>query len=442
MIVQKEVTKPLYDALSPEIERELVLALCCDQQVFSALGRAVDAERLNSRAHKTLVIAAKAVESRTGVGPIAFDQVIQEVHSLYAAGSKTFDELSECREVLGSGRTLGTDEVISSVAPVLQRDAHTAAAKQATVDYQNKVDPAETARRFEEVGKIGKLKNRDTVSADVALLDPKMFEPRKDSGLFRLGIDELDSQLDGIEKHSLTLFMGATGAGKSISLAHVAAEALFCGHDVYYVTLELGRMVSLKRVYKNLTHMTGSEMSLDGGAEMRRRWALLKGEGMGTLYCAFMDAHMTSPADIKAEVKAQRRLDRKWSPTVFVVDFVDKVRASAKASLYEDQAVVVDGLRSLAVDNDGWTFTASQTRREKGNNAWPDVNDIADSMNKVRSADVVIGIGRTDDDEANKQVRFSVPKRREGEGAHSRVGPLDFDPEHGRMVTGQRKNPW
>jgi DnaB-like helicase C terminal domain len=213
-------------------------------------------------------------------------------------------------------------------------------------------------------------------------------------------------------------------------------------HDTFYATLELGQVQTERRIYRNLLHMTQREMELDGGVEAQRRYKLLKGEGIGSFYVAYMDPHVTSPADIRAQVDELRRADRRWEPDVFVIDFIDKVRSNAKASVYEDQGVVADGLRGLAAEHDGWAFTASQTRRAKGANAWPDVNDIADSMNKTRSADVVVGIGRTDDDEINKQVRFSVPKRREGEGAHIRVGPLDFDPEHSRPVIGYRRNPW
>ncbi|HYM56031.1 MAG TPA: DnaB-like helicase C-terminal domain-containing protein [Solirubrobacteraceae bacterium] len=440
--MKEQPPKPRYP-LTDVMEHELTLALCSDRRVFAAVGTVIDSTRLGSKSAQHAVQAAQLVAKRMGFGPGTVEQVIQEVNALFDRGVRTLDDLDECRDYLHAPRTFSSDDVLGSVVPVIKRAMEFDAVKQVSVDYQNKVEASQIARRFEEIDKVGKTRERSVRNAEAAMADDRLFETRKSAGLFSLGIGEIDEQLDGIEKHSLTLFMGATGAGKSISLAHVAAEAMFNGYDTLYVTLELGQLMTERRIYRNLLHLTQREMEIDGGLEARRRFQALRGEGIGSLYVAYMDAHLTSPADIRQQVAELMRADRKWEPRVFAIDFIDKVRANAKASLYEDQGVVADGLRDIAKEHDGWSFTASQTKRAKGQNAWPDVDDIADSMNKTRSADIVIGIGRTDDDEAAKQVRFSIPKRREGEGAHQRVGPLDFAPEYSRPVYGYRKrNPW
>ena len=65
-------------------------------------------------------------------------------------------------------------------------------------------------------------------------------------------------------------------------------------------------------------------------------------------------------------------------------------------------------------------------------------------MNKVREANMVLGVARDENDEANDQFRLCVPKLREG-AAHQRLGPLDWSPEYGRMYVlspGARAFPW
>ncbi len=215
------------------------------------------------------------------------------------------------------------------------------------------------------------------------------------------------------------------------------------GHHVLYVTLELSVVRVTQRLVRNLTDMTKREARIDPLLARTRFGAICSMPGVGKIHVVYAEPLVSSPRDIRGFVDQAMREDPEFDPKVFVTDFMDKMRCNPKASLYEDMLAVADGLRSVAVDADGWAWTASQSDRKSTNRPWLDLDAVADSMNKIRSADLVIAIGRTDEDKATDQIRFSVPKRREGEGAHTRVGPIAWDPEHGRIaVVSDRSYPW
>jgi len=443
--VNKAAPPPPY-ALEEDVERAVVLAECGEPRFHSAIGRAMDPDRMRSPEARMLMAAAHAIASKTGNPPSWPALAIQHLTTLSSKGKVTWDQVQACKDYLLEAMAqplVHADELVASVLPIIQRVRHKEAIVDALDGYKNNASPADTAAAFEAVAKLGKTTGSVMRSIDDIVAQPQFFVD-VDKDLLQFGIPELDEAIGGgMEKGSLSLLVGGSGAGKSMALAHVAVEALLLGHHVFYLTLELSEGRVAQRIARNLTDMTRREVRLDP-AEARRRYAAVRAmPGAGRFLVGYAEPLVTSPADVRRLVEASARENPGFDPRVIVVDFLDKLRCNPKASLYEDMLACTDGLRSIAVDVDGWAFTASQSDRKSTNRPWLDLDAVADSMNKIRSADAVVAIGRTDDDKAADLIRFCVPKRREGEGAHTRVGPLAWDPERGRItVVSNRTYPW
>lgn len=442
----KKADAPPPYGLEPDIELAVTLAACQEPRFHVSVGRAIDPERLIHPSAKLLVAAAHAIATRTGQSPSWAVLAIQHLSTLMSAGKVTFDQVQDAKDYLIEAVALPSvhvDELIASVVPVIQRVMHKEAVVTALDDFKNRADPADTAVAFEEVAKLGKSSGTDISEISVIVSDPEFFLD-SNREVLRFGIPELDEAIEGgMETEALGIVVGGSGAGKSMALAHASVEALLCGHDIMYVTLELSKKRATGRIVRNLIDMTKRESRVDPGLAMQRYQAVRAAPGVGRFVIAEAPPLVTSPRDINRLVDQAMRENPGFNPRGFFVDFMDKLRCNAKASLYEDMLAVADGLRSIAVERRGWMWTASQSDRKSTNRPWLDLDAIADSMNKVRSADIVIAIGRTEEDKAADQIRFSVPKRREGEGAHTRIGPIPWDPEHGRItVISNRVFPW
>ncbi len=431
---------PVY-AFEEETEQAIVLAVCSEPRFYVAIGGALDSESMRNPCAKLLVSAAHAVHAKTGGGPSRPMFVVQHLATLMAGGKVTNAQLNKCKDYLIDAEMIGIadiDQLISATVPVVRRVKHKEAIVTALDDYKNDKDAEATEEAFSKLGKLGKTVNRWGSSLQQLMARPGFFGSSNDTKL-PTGIDELDQAIGGgLEKSALGMFVGASGGGKSMALAHIGVTALLHGLDTVYVTLELSEASTGRRMLRNIVDMTQREIDLDPALAQTRLSQLT----MGHLMLGYAEPIATSPKDIRARVREYQREHPSFNPRVFIIDFMDKLRVNTRVSLYEDMLMVAEGIRSMACEVDGWAWTASQADRKSTGKPWLDLDAAADSMNKVRTADLVIGIGRTEEDQAAGQVRISVPKRREGEGAHTHIGPVDWDPEHGRITMSTRKYPW
>ena len=109
---------------------------------------------------------------------------------------------------------------------------------------------------------------------------------------------------------------------------------------------------------------------------------------------------------------------------VVALDYADKCTAPSKdKSAYKVMELVYEGFRIWMHQTKKWGFTASQsTRGDKRSKKPKDLDDVADSINKVRVVDQVITLNLDDDDE----MKFHIAKNRFGRSRQT-VGPLPTD---------------
>jgi len=442
----KEAPKKQGYYLDPEVEQVAVLACCQEPKFYAVVGHAIEPERLRHPVAKLIIQGVHVLSGKHKQSPTWIRTVVQYFETQMSRGKTTLDDLNAVKDYLLDADMLpkvAVDELAKSVVPVVQRVMHREAIVATGQGFTNNQSAAEAAEIFEKVGRLGVMPVVQSMSIHEAVLDDAIFKPDEQDDLLRLGVQEVDDALGGgLERQSLLLLVGGSGSGKSMGLAHAAVESFIKGRHVFYVTLELSIKRTFQRMLRNITDMTRREMELDPKLA-RARFAKYEGLSGGMLRVFYAEPIVTTPKDIRRLIEHAMKADKDYRPSLFVVDFLDKLRTSQKASLYEDMLVTADTLRQIGVDHDGWMLTASQGTRKAESNAWPELDAIADSMNKVRSADAVIAIGRTREDKEAEQIRFNIPKRREGEGAHTRVGPIAWDPEHGRIaVVSDRVFPW
>lgn len=232
--------------------------------------------------------------------------------------------------------------------------------------------------------------------------------------------------LDGDSRYLLDDF---TVTHNSMGLSHIASCSLFRGLHVAWVTLELPKEVAIARVIANLTGVSIDEILYDESMEAQRRMGMLDGK-IGRFVCHQMTARVTTAEDVIAWIKAVEVQAGGWPVDLVVVDYADKLTsasASARDNSYSVGELVYETLRLWAFDNRRFLWTASQAQRRKDKRKLIDGDDVADSLHKVRVADLVVSLNVLDGD-----MTYFVAKNRYGKDKFS-VGPLPTDFAYGRI---------
>lgn len=421
---------------APNFEAAVVTLACCRPKFYGRVGHALDTELLTSPTAKRALEAANAIAQELGHGPSSTLLVTQRLRRWMQDGKVTFEQVREVAELFDDAEDAGLpgeEDVVNELAPILQRRLRDEAVHAAIDSFGKSNDLSKVVALEERATRIGQV---DTSVGTV--LGAASFEEiaqLKQLERLKTGVVELDDVLSGgLQRSALGVVIGGSGDGKSMFLSHVGGISVLGGLHVAYATLELPRPIVLARLKANMTGITINDI-LDGSTLAAQKRLEAIGPRIGRCVVQEFTAHATTVEDIKewvakVEDHAGRPID------LLIVDYGDKLTAKAKkgekeAGEYTMGRIVFEGLRVYAVERKLFCWTASQASRVKDSkNKRLDLNDVADSMHKIRVADLVVTLNlRGEGDE----MLFYVAKHRTGK-SRVQVGPLPIEFECGRVA--------
>lgn len=247
------------------------------------------------------------------------------------------------------------------------------------------------------------------------------------------GIRALDDALmhQGWGRRELSVIMGPAKAGKSMALLEFTKNAALHGHHALYVTLEVDSEVLSDRLDANLSNYMMRELTHKGSAvqEQVKRAAEKAGKFMIHRYAP----GSFTPGDLR------RLLRRYKAKGVFfdlvTVDYGDLMAPDFRTrdNPIEDSKNVWVGLRAVGVDEGIAVLTATQTNRDGAKASVAKATDVAEDFNKIRIADIVISINRTDEEKLRNEARLHFAASRNQGDAFSLK--INQDLERGRFIT-------
>lgn len=425
----------------PGFEAEVVTLACGNQAFFGRIGHELDPELFKNEQAKIAMRAAHRIYREHGHGPASLTITLQKLRSDMTDGKITLESIRKVGDYFDETIDDGlppVDDVIAALTPMVALRIRDEATKTAIDAFAKKGDLSKVVALEERAARVGTV---DT-SIGIVFGGDAFDSMKKLRYLDRLktGVWELDSELaGGLQKGGLGVFLGASGDGKSMGLAHVAATSVVDGLHVVCATLELPPPIWQARVMANITGIPINTILMADAKIEKLVLDKCAQKNCGRFVCQEFPPNVTTIEDLKewiarCEDQAGRAID------LFVCDYADKVVAKAKkgdkeASEYQTGKVVYEGLRLYSHERKIFTWTASQATRKKDRKKRLDLNDVADSMHKVRVPDLVVSLNLEEDDDsaAASRIRLFVAKHRTGKSKFE-VGPYLTDYELGRLV--------
>lgn len=424
--------------LDPDFEKLVLFYAASRPKFWGRIGHILDAECMENSNAKLLLDTIRLIAKDRGGGPDGTFIVIQRLQRRVHEGKVTpkqvaeIDDLFEEVEEMGARSPLPTpDSVVDELVPVMQRRLQAHAIALSIDEFGRKGDFSSVRSVLDKAANLGL---REQIAG--TRLGPGGFEQIEAiKNLERLptGILELDLEMNkGLARRQLGVWVADSGGGKSMCLVHQAGECVFMNMFVGFITLELPEAVQLARIYANITGVPTNHI-LDNDAdreEAKRRVEAMIGQ-IGICEVAEFAPQATTVRDIIDWID-QKEQEHGMKMQCLVVDYADKLFDPRMRTENEYVAMkyVYEGLRrDIAVARGMWVWTASQASRpNKESGKRIDLHHIADSMHKVRVADVVITLNHHE-----SELELFVAKNRMGRGRFA-VGPLFTDFERARVV--------
>tara|TARA_R100000995_G_scaffold40764_1_gene18956 strand:- start:4313 stop:5680 length:1368 start_codon:yes stop_codon:yes gene_type:complete len=212
----------------------------------------------------------------------------------------------------------------------------------------------------------------------------------------------------GIGNGELGVVIAPTGAGKSMALVHLGAEAVKAGKTVIHYTLELADTVVASRYDSCITGIPLMDL-FNRKEEIYDEIKDISGK-------LIVKEYPTKSARVDTLRNHLDKLQQQEiSVDMIIVDYGDLLRSNSKNDEKRHQLEsIYEELRGLAQENSCPIWTASQTNRSGLNAEVITMEAISEAFNKCFVADFIFSISRTIQHKNSNGGRVFVAKNRNG----------------------------
>ena len=264
----------------------------------------------------------------------------------------------------------------------------------------------------------------------------RLKKMRDNSKMISTGWKSIDKKLyGGIEKGTLTIWAGQSGAGKSLFLQNQALNWAELGLNVVYISLELSESLTSMRLDAMTTDYSTKEIMKNiDDVDMRVR-AFRKKNKAGSLQIKQLP-NGSNANDIKAYIK-EYEIQTKSKVDAILIDYLDLCspvdRRVSPSDMFVKDKYVSEELRNIAIELDVLMVTASQLNRGSHDEIEFSHAHIAGGISKINTADNVIAIFTTISMKENGRYQIQFMKTRSSAGVGQKVD-LKFDVKSLRIV--------
>jgi len=248
----------------------------------------------------------------------------------------------------------------------------------------------------------------------------------------KTGWDWLDTRLGGgfLEQgRSMYIFAGPTNVGKSIFLSNIASNAAAEDKNVLVISLEMSEMIYCKRITSKLTGLPINHLD-DHVEELRDRVGKFKiTHPRGNIIIKEFAPSSITPPQLEGFIK--KLINKKFKPDIIVLDYLNLMASTYGNNSYERIKSISEQVRAMSYTFECPIVSATQVNRTgygTGNNAGgPGLDAIGESYGLGATADAIVSIWRTEEDEEDDALHIGIIKNRFGSNTGSTRVSIDYN---------------
>lgn len=232
------------------------------------------------------------------------------------------------------------------------------------------------------------------------------------------GLPKLDKMLyhRGWGRKELSVIMAGAKKGKSTGLLHWALAASQKGYNVLYVTLEVAAKIIMERMDANVSGVDMSDLNSKNNEVEKGIKTQASMRKPGCLKVIEYPSGTMTPNDLRKAIEFYRAQGIQFD--LIVVDYADIMAAEIKSGndINESKQIWL-GLRAIAAEENAAVLTATQTNRAGFTADVAKAEHAAEDFNKIRIADLVLTVNRTDEEKVKGEARlfFAASRNQAGE---------------------------
>ena len=213
----------------------------------------------------------------------------------------------------------------------------------------------------------------------------------------------------------MVLFMGFAKSGKSTAMGEFSVNATLAGYNILYLSLEVHKEIIADRFDARLSETEMEALVDDRDKVTKKLKEIGADEKIGKLYVVQRPSGSVSPNDVARIIEAI--ISTGVTLDMVAVDYADLMKPNYRSGdPREDVKSIYSDLRAVYDTYNVAGMTASQTNREGGSSEVATMMHAADNIEKVRIADLVITINKTEEEKAKGEARLYIAGSRNQKG--------------------------
>lgn len=240
----------------------------------------------------------------------------------------------------------------------------------------------------------------------------------------------IDSATEGGLQHkSLTLFMGASGIGKTTIMCGLASNMLIQNKKVLYVTLEMPEEKINAKIMSNLMDVGINDLKRMSKAAFMMKYNSIVQSLDTELIIKEYPATAFNANKLRSLLNELKN-KRKFTPEVVFVDYIGIMSPNGTmkdANVNYKYKSISEELAGVASEYDIALVSAAQTNRGGFSAEELTLTDVSDSIGMIATCALVIGISQSEEMKAMGQYNLKILKNRYGENLRRFSIGIDYD---------------
>jgi replicative DNA helicase len=242
------------------------------------------------------------------------------------------------------------------------------------------------------------------------------------------GWEWLDDALGGGYRENgkgLYVYAGQANIGKSIFLGNAAINIAKQNKSVLVVTLEMSEMLYAKRMSSNLTGVPLKDFESATDSLKRLLSKRKKEIPNGKIFIKEFPPSTITPKQLSSFVKKFKDSGEKVD--AIVIDYINLLHSTIGTNSYERVKYICEQVRAMSYEFACPIISATQLNRSAYNTNNPGMEGLSESIGLAATADVILSIFQTEEDQDMNIIRLGMMKNRYGPRGMVQTMRIDYN---------------